>query len=90
MMYQFLTPKAGGLNLSQVVVPQDGMTAPRDSTIHHQSAMIAGTCVCVNSNEIEHTRVGVRGYANEQFSPLSPPKTTQDFVPSELPARHQG
>jgi hypothetical protein len=39
MMYQFLTPKAGGTNLAQVVKPQVGVMIPRDST-SQQSAMI--------------------------------------------------
>jgi len=39
MMYQFLIPKVGGTNLSQVVKPQVGAMIPRDST-NHQSAMI--------------------------------------------------
>jgi len=38
MMYQFLIPKVGGKNLSQVVEPQVGVMIPRDST-RHQSAM---------------------------------------------------
>ena len=32
-MYQFLTPKVRGKNLSQVVEPQGRETYPRDSTI---------------------------------------------------------
>ena len=37
MMYQFLTPKVGGKNLSQVVEPQGGVMTPPDSTRHHSA-----------------------------------------------------